>query len=234
MASGKTNATATIDRQRPELNPGRGSSNVVRPGNGRARRRSKSASSPGLPGLRWVPVPLAMLMAALGWLVLGSVLGQHAAASDHFSGLQAGGLGLTVNESLWMSDSMSGPGQTTSKGYVMPSSMMPGMQAPGDKRLRIEVYIRNISTGPQRYALSEFRLFGPGGKSWKIVGNDTTKGAAQSAVLAPGFQATVDLYFDIPATQSKHLSVRWSHGGSTVTFPVHPAGTDSTSVMVGM
>jgi hypothetical protein len=175
-----------------------------------------------------------MLLAALGWLVFGSMLGQHAIAGEH-AGLQAGGLGLTVNQTVWMSGDMGNPGQPSTKGgFSMPGSMMPGMQAVGEKRLRIEVYLRNISTSPQRYALSEFRLLGTGGRSWQTLDNAATRGAVQSAVLAPGFQTTLDFYFDIPASQGKHLSVEWSHGGSTVTFPVHITGTDSTGVMVGM
>lgn len=210
--------------------------NRRQPGNGRARGGTGSRPGSQLAGLRWVPVPLAVLMAALGWLVLGGLLGQHAAAEDHAHGLEAGGLGLTVNTMLWMDSSMSAPGQMPGKGFKMPSSMMPGMQAPGDMRLRIEVYLRNVSKDPQRYALKSFVLFGPGGKSWNVLANAATQHsvAPQSAVLEPGFSTTVDLYYDIPAKQAKNLSVRWSHGGSTVSFPVHTTGTDSTSVMDGM
>jgi hypothetical protein len=44
-------------------------------------------------------VPLAALMAALGWLVLGGAMGQHAAANEqHVRGYQAGGLALTVDQ----------------------------------------------------------------------------------------------------------------------------------------
>ncbi|HVB45131.1 MAG TPA: hypothetical protein VNF47_20845 [Streptosporangiaceae bacterium] len=185
-----------------------------------------------MPGLRWVPVPLAMLMAALGWVVFGSVLGQHAFASDHSGFVEASGLGLTVSTTMWMADPMGGS-QSTPGGFQMPSSMMPGLQAVGDSRLRIEVYIRNVSSKPQEYALSQFRLIGAGGKSWGIVTNSTTQGAAQAAILEPNFQATVDLYFDIPSAQAKKLSVQWSHNGTTVSFPVHVSGTDSTSVMAG-
>jgi hypothetical protein len=208
--------------------------NRRQPGAESARGRAGSRPGSRLPGLRWVPVPLAMLMAALGWLVFGSVLGQDALASAH-AGINAGGLGLTVNQTVWMSDDMSGSEQPSAKGsFSMPGSMMPGMQAVGEKRLRIEVYIRNISTSPQRYALSDFRLLGTGSHSWQTLNNAATRGALQSAVLEPGFQTTLDFYFDIPASQGKHLSVEWSHGGSTITFPVHITGTDSTGVMVGM
>jgi len=198
------------------------------------RPRASATAGSRFPGLRWVPVPLAILMAALGWLVFGSVLGQHASAGAH-AGLEAGGLGLTVNQTVWMSDDMANPGQSSTKGgFAMPANMMPGMQTVGEKRLRIELYIRNTSTSPQAYALSEFRLLGTGGRSWQPLNNAATRGAMRSAVLEPGFQTTIDVYFDLPAAQGNHLSVEWSHGGSAVTFPVHVTGTDSTGVMVGM
>jgi len=200
------------------------------------RGRSRGATAAArFPGLRWVPVPLAILLAALGWLVFGSVLGQHAFASAH-AGLEAGGLGLTVNQVVWMADDMANPGlpATNPNAFRMPDSMMPGMQTAGKKRLRIELYIRDISSSLQQYALSEFQLLGTASQSWHPLNNAATRGAIQSAVLYPGFQATVDLYFDLPAAQGNHLSVEWSHGGSTVTFPVHVTGTDSTGVMVGM
>ena len=199
------------------------------------RDRSRAATAAArFPGLRWVPVPLAILLAALGWLVFGSVLGQHASASAH-AGLEAGGLGLTVNQVVWMADDMGNSGQKTNpSGFQMPAGMMPGMQTAGDKRLRIELYVRDTSSSLQQYALSEFRLLGAGSQSWQPLNNAATRGAIQSAVLYPGFEATIDLYFDLPAAQGNHLSVEWSHGGSTVTFPVHVTGTDSTGVMVGM
>lgn len=194
----------------------------------RQRRRASTAPASRFTGLRWVPVPLAMLMAVLGWLVFGTVLGQQAVASSH-AGLQAGGLKLTVNQVLWMEDDMSNLAQAPNpNSYKMPQSMMPGMPTAGNKRLRIEVYIHNISTSAQVYALDEFRLFGTGGKSWAPLDNDATKAAVMSATLEPGFQATMDLYFDLPDSQgNNHLSVEFEHGGTTVTFPVHVAGSGS-------
>ena len=198
-------------------------------GTGGRERRLAEAKSAGMPGLRWVPVPLAVLMAALGWLVFGSVLGQHAFASDH-AGPEAGGLGLTVTTMLWM-ESMDPTSSSTKGGFVMPSSMMPGMSSVGDQRLRIEVLIRNISTKPQSYSLTDFRILGAHHHSWPLLQNSATRGQVLSAPLGPGFQSTVDLYFDIPSGQAKHLKLEWSHGGSTVIIPVH--STDSGS-MAGM
>jgi hypothetical protein len=113
---------------------------------------------------------------------------------------------------------------------------MPGLSTAGDQRLRIEVYIRNVSKGPQQYALPDFVLVGPGGKSWKLLANAATQHsiAPQTGELGPGWSTTADLYYDVPDAQTKHLSIRWSHDGSTVSFPVHPTGVDSTSVMDGM
>jgi hypothetical protein len=183
-----------------------------------------------MPGLRWVPVPLAILLAVIGWLVFGSAMGQHALASAH-AGPEAGGLALTVNQVLWMVDDMGAP--VVKNGFQMPQSMMPGMQAVGAKRLRIELYIRNISNSPQRYALDEFRLFGTRGKSWSPLANAATRGAILAATLDPGFQTTIDLYFDLPDSQGKRLTVEWEHGGTVVRFPVHATGMDS-GLMVGM
>jgi hypothetical protein len=180
-----------------------------------------------------VPVPLAILLTVLGWLVFGSVLGQSALARTH-AGLEAGGLRLTVNQVVWMADDMGNPGQPTDpSSFQMPASQMPGMQTAGDKRLRIELYVQNISNSPQQYALNGFRLIGTGGKSWAPLDNAATRGAVLTEELDPDFQATTDLYFDLPASQGNRLSVEWEHGGTTLTFPVHVIGSDS-GVMVGM
>jgi uncharacterized protein YbdZ (MbtH family) len=210
--------------------------NRRKPADARKGGRTGSRPGPQLAGLRWVPVPLAMLLATLGFLVLGAAAGQHSANDHHPHGLEAGGLGLTVNTMLWVDDSMSAPGKTTSKGFSMPSSEMPGLATVGDQRLRIEVYIRNVSKDPQRYALTNFVLVAPGGKSWKLLANAATQHsiAPQTGELGPGWSTTADLYYDVPDAQTKHLSVRWTQDGKTVTFPVHTSGTDSTSVTDGM
>lgn len=232
MRAAQMNAGLDTVRGHSKSGPNSRQSHRIQNSRGRERAQARSSQAAQLHGLRWVPVPLALLAAAIGWLVFGTVLGQ-AAATDRANGLQAGGLGLTVNQMVWMADAMSGPAQSKTNGFAMPSSMMPGMQTPGVRRLRIEVYITNVSTQPQRYALGDFRVVGPGGKVWNGVANASTRGSVQAATLEPRFQVTVELYFDIPARQARHLSVQWSHGGTTLTFPVRTAGTDSTSVMVG-
>src|SRR5579859_4652012 len=128
-----------------------------------SRRKEKPLSSPRLRGLRWVPVPLALLVVALGLLVVGSMQGQAAAnLASHPN--EAGGLSLTVDTMLWMSNDVSGsgapasanvPGQAApppadstsngSAGFSMPDSMMPGYQPTGDDRLRIEVDLNNVT-----------------------------------------------------------------------------------------
>jgi hypothetical protein len=177
-----------------------------------------------MPGLRWVPVPLAILMAALGWLVFGSVAGQHALAVAH-AGPEQGGMGLTVNQAVWMADDMANGGKPGKQNqYQMPDSMMPGMQTAGDKRLRIELYLRNISTSPQRYGLAEFRLLGTGNRSWSPLDNAAVRGQPLSAVLGSGFQVTTDLYFDLPSSQRGQLELEWEHGGHIMTIPLHIGG----------
>ncbi|HYK30697.1 MAG TPA: hypothetical protein VEV63_02010 [Streptosporangiaceae bacterium] len=181
-----------------------------------------------MPGLRWVPVPLAFLLAVIGWLIFGSAIGQHALASAH-AGPEQGGMGLTVNQAVWMADDMADPGSANPKGFQMPDTMMPGMQTVGDKRLRIELYLRNISGSPQRYGLAEFRLLGTGHQSWPPLDNSAVRGQPLSAVLAPDFQATTDLYFDLPASQRGQLRLEWEHNGHIMTIPLHIGAS-----MVGM
>jgi hypothetical protein len=194
---------------------------------GRPRTAKKSAS--GLSGLRWVPVPLAMLAAALGWLVLGGAVGQHAAtaAAKAEQGFDAGGLQLKVDTMLWMSNDMSGQGPVKNKnpnGFKMPTSMMPGMQVAGNNRLRVEFSVSNVSRANQAYYVRAFRVVTPNGKSYGPNNND---GSTQptKAILRPGFGTIFDLYYDVPVGASKGLNIEWTHGGTTVTFPVDTNGT---------
>jgi hypothetical protein len=169
-----------------------------------------------------------MLAAALGWLLIGGAAGQHAAAvaNQHVSGFQAGGLSLNVDDMNWMSNDMTGQGPVknpNANGFQMPASEMPGMQPVGENRLRVEVNIANVTSASQRYALSDFRVVAPGGKSYPTapLGNAIQPA---SALLMPGFVTTITLYFDIPSAHSKNLSIAWSHGGTTVDFPVYTNG----------
>jgi len=196
-----------------------------------SHKRARPAATPvaRFPGLRWVPVPLAILLAVVGWIVFGSAMGQHALASAH-AGPEQGGLGLTVNQVVWMADDMITPGtKANPNAFQMPASEMPGMQTAGDKRLRIEIYLRNISNTAQRYALAEFPLLGTGHQSWPPLDNAAVRGQVLSAVLDPDFQSTIDLYFDLPASQRGQLRLEWEHGGHLMTIPLH-VGT----AMVGM
>jgi hypothetical protein len=199
--------------QRHALKPG--ALSAPRPPRGsRARGPQRPGARPWLRGLRWVPVPLAVLAAVIGALVMGSFQGQQASANAHQTGYRAGGLALSVDTMAWMMN------MTPTKGYQMPASMTPGMQPVGDNRLRVEVSLSDVTTDVQRYSVTDFSLSGPGGKIWKVDGPGHSD-MATSAVLEPGFQTTVDLYFDIPAKKSKNLTLKWSRGGTTVSIPVN-------------
>lgn len=207
------------------------SPNRARSDGRRERPRTAANSAARMPGLRWVPVPLAILIAAVGALIFGSVVGQHALASAH-AGPEQSGMALKLNVVVWMADDMANPGvPTTNTQFQMPQAMMPGMQAVGSKRLRIEFYLSNISNSPQRYGLAEFRLLGTGNQGWAPLDNAATRGAPLSAVLDPGFQATVDLYFDLPASQHGQLRLEWEHGGHIITIPLR---VGAGHVMIGM
>jgi hypothetical protein len=176
-------------------------------------------------GLRWLPLPLAVAAAVVGWAVLGDTLNQHAGA--HVHAYEAGGLSLSVDQMVWMSNDMSGQGPLASKsqGFAMDPAMMPGMQAANDNRLRVEVTLRNVSADEQRYAFSDFHVVALNGQSWG-TSDDGGHILNNVAMLGPGYQATVDLYFDIPVTQATNdLSVEWSRAGNTVEIPVDTSGT---------
>jgi len=160
-------------------------------------------------------VPLAVLAAAIGMLVMGSFQGQVASANAHQTGYRAGGIALSVQTMQWMMNMGSSGG-----GYQMPASMMPGFQSVGEDRLRVEVNLSNVTTSTQPYSITDFTISSPGGKTWHIdsVAHSNTP---LSAHLAPGFGTNIDIYFDVPAKQSKHLILKWSHGGTTVSIPVN-------------
>lgn len=184
-------------------------------------------------GLRWVPFPLALLAVLLGMLVVGARQGQ-AAADRAAQGNRLSGLSLGVDTMLWMMDpmaEMAAPGNNKG-GYQMPASMMPGLQQPGDKRLRVEVDLRNVSNAVQLYSTTDFSLVGKGGKTWQVDSQDHSAQPA-SAYLQPGFGTTVDLYFDLPSKNSKNLTLKWSRGGSTLSIPVNTANSASSG-MAGM
>ena len=175
-------------------------------------------------GLRWLPIPLAAATALVGWVVLGGTLGEHAAA--HVHSYEAGGLALSFDQMVWMSNDMSGQGPLASRsqGFAMDPSMMPGFQTVDDNRLRLEVTLRNGTGDAQQYSVSDFRVFAPDGQSW-APSDDGGSVLQKVGTLGSGYQATVDLYFDIPTRQpTTGLSIEWSRGGSTVEIPVDTSG----------
>lgn len=221
MRAALLNPAPRKGHQRPEPKPGPPS--TKRPAGG---GRTREGPRPRLdPWLRWVPVPLAALVAVIGLLVMGSFQGQVAAANaNRAPAYQAGGLALTVTTMLWMSNDMTGQGPVKgSSGFSMDPSMMPGIQAVGENRLRVEVVLNNVTGNVQGYSVNGFRVSAPGGQTWPLdsVGHEDLPSAAN---IQPGFQVTLDLYFDVPAKQSKHLTVKWSRGGTTVSIPVNTTG----------
>ncbi|HEY3867699.1 MAG TPA: hypothetical protein VGM10_05095 [Actinocrinis sp.] len=183
-----------------------------------------TTSMPGrlarLPGARWIPVPLAILLAAVGWLVYGTLLGQSAAA-----GAQAdAGLQLTVDQMTWMSNDMSGQGPVSASpaDYGMDPGMMPGMQSTSDNRLHLQIDLKNIAPMVLDYSQDEFHVLGPGGQTWPAIqfdGSSTTN----NGNLRPHYDVTLDMYFEVPTTQTDGLSIRWSRPSSSpVTATVNP------------
>lgn len=168
-------------------------------------------------------MPLALLAALLGLLAVGSLQGK-AAANRVSLGYEAGGLALQVNTMNWMSNDMTGQGPTQeAQGFSMDPSMMPGMQAPGNDRLRVEIDLRNVTSGAQQYSMNDFSVVAPSGKRWNVI-PDERSNQVTSGILEPGFSTTVDMYFDINSSQIKKLTLIWSRNGGQVPVPVQISG----------
>jgi hypothetical protein len=88
------------------------------------------------------------------------------------------------------------------------------------------VTLSNGTAGAQQYAQSDFRVVAPDGQSWG-VSDDGGDVRQKVATLGSGYAATVDLYFDIPTSQTRGLSVEWSRDGSSVEIPVNTSGKPS-------
>src|SRR5215472_380851 len=103
------------------------------------------------PWVRWLPAPVAVLVATVGWVVLGDALQSH--ATHQHGTYEAGGLALSVNTMVWMSNDMTGQGPVApvSQGFAMDPSMMPGMQTSNNNRLRVDVTLRNQTSDVQTY-----------------------------------------------------------------------------------
>jgi transcriptional regulator with XRE-family HTH domain len=191
------------------------------------RRTSVSWLRPNfrLRGIRWVPVLLAALAATAGWLAYSTALGHNAASAAHHHSYQADGLRLAVDAMTWISGTMKGLGQSQASAAGLPTSpaLLPGTQSAGNNRLHLEVDLENITSRIQNYNSDDFRVIGPGGRSWSCA-----KIAESSAItrgsLQPGYKVTLDVYFDIPANQDKGLWIQWSRHGHTVNFPVNTSG----------
>ena len=184
-------------------------------------KTGKSDRIGALPGIRWIPVPLAFLVAVVGWLVYGTVLGQTAAAQANHHGDTAGGLKIAVQQMGWMSNDMTGDGPVSvPSGFPMDPGMMPGMQSANDNRLQLEVTLKNVTPSIQTYHMSDFKVIGPGGQSWPELSTAGQNTYATQGAIEPNFNVTLAVYFDIPMASSKGLSIEWSRGGTTVDIPV--------------
>lgn len=187
-----------------------------------------------LPGIRWIPVPLAFLVAVVGWLVYGTVLGQSAAAQADHHGNTAGGLQIAVQQMGWMSNDMTGNGPIpVPSGFAMDPGMMPGMQPANDNRLQLEVDLKNVTSSVQTYHMSDFRVVGPGGQSWPELSTAGQNTYANQGAIEPNFSVSVAVYFDIPMTTSNGLSIEWSRGGATVDIPVNIGGASMAPMNTG-
>ena len=199
------------------------------------RKRKAARSAPSMPGLRWVPVPLG-----------GSHGGNRLAGLRLRDGPARTGRRSRRPGARWPGAHRE-PGGVDGRRHVQPLGKVPtptssrcqpakcqGCRPWAKSGSAVEIYLRDISSSPQRYGLAEFRLLGTGNQSWPPLDNAATRGAdavSRARSGLPGRPST--LYFDVPASQHGALRLEWEHSGHMMTIPVHVIGKE-VGVMVGM
>lgn len=120
----------------------------------------------------------------------------------------AGALSLQAEMAEWVGHDMGG--------QKMPPTMMPGMPEEGQRRLHVELTLRNsrgAGAGAEMARAREFRLISAHGGSWSAL-----RGSFEEAAVGPGQMRTEDLYFDVPEQEANLQDLRlvWSRGGRKV------------------
>ncbi|HKF18098.1 MAG TPA: hypothetical protein VKF14_13005 [Candidatus Dormibacteraeota bacterium] len=176
---------------------------------------------------------LAVLVAAAGFVVLGSRLsdsgdghGHHAAVSvagadphgEHAGArastvYEAGGMQLTVQDVGWMSHDMFGGPAPAQNNFPMPAQMMPGMQSDDVNRLHVELTVTNRKDTLAPFRRSNFAVESPQGKRW-----GANPGDPQNADVPAGASMSIDLYFDVPL-QERVANILFANGGGLVRIP---------------
>jgi hypothetical protein len=166
--------------------------------------------------LRWLPLPVGIGLAVVGWGVLTTTLSSSGSGHVHATSYESNGFELSVEQSVWMSNDMyGGPMPTYAANFPMPQQMMPGLQTSDNNRLHVEVSLRNQTGDGRSYGPDDFHLVSQSGGDWKV--ND---GSFDPGTLAPGYAVSIDLYFDVPTTDKGPLSVVWQLGGYPVQIPI--------------
>ena len=176
---------------------------------------------------------VAVMVAAAGFVVLGSRLsdsadthGHHAAVSvagadphaqqagAHTSKVyEAGGMQLRVQQVAWISHDMFGGPAPAQNNFPMPAQMMPGMQSDDVNRLHAEMTVINRRGTLALLRRSSFAVESPQGKRWSAKPGDP-----QSAGLPAGTSMSIDLYFDVPL-QETVANILFANGGGLVRIP---------------
>lgn len=176
---------------------------------------------------------LAVVVAAAGFVILGSRLfesadthGHHAAVSVAGADLhaqhpgarastayEAGGMQLRVQDVAWISHDMFGGPAPAQNNFPMPAQMMPGMQSDDVNRLHVEMTVTNRSGTLAPLRRSNFAVESPQGKRWSA-----NPGDPQSAALPAGTSMSIDLYFDVPL-QETVANILFANGRGLVRIP---------------
>lgn len=181
-------------------------------GRGAARRRAQRDEKLIRESLRWWRKPGvvvflgAVALAALGWGLLIRTT-QRLPVTE----ATLGGLTTRFLDATWVLDQME-----HGDNYQKPAAMMPGMPAPGQQRVRMEMTLHNRSKKVQEFRGEEYSLVPEFGDALPPVG-----AAVGEASLEPGQTLNTAIMFDID-TRKPHgrMTVRWRRGSGSAYFPV--------------
>ena|GEM_PF-6283689 len=158
------------------------------------------------------------MLTVTGWMLSSGALGSQAGEHDHQpgGGYESGGLSISVTSVDRVSnDHHGGPMPSVAANFPMPPNMMPGMPASDRERIHVEVTLSTLADEAKPYELTDFALVSPAGDTWVANEESFTPG-----IIAPGYSANIDLYFDVPLGQHD-LSIAWiPPGGAPVQIPL--------------
>ncbi len=167
-----------------------------------------------------VVVGIALVANAAGLILLSSALAERGATSrvaELNAFARTGPLFLNVERATWLGRdrrSLVTAGLPESPGLLLHSAPPKGM-----RRVRIEASLRNQGEDARSLGLEEFGVRADNGSGWPAK-----RGSFRPANLAPGQVLYIDLFFDVPDSEST-LFLVWSRDAQEAWIRIPATGT---------